>query len=87
MHPGELLQSFTSPVAAVALGGSPATYTATVTGSLYIAGGTVTAIAIVRGGTSTTLGILSGSVVRMRKGDSATVTYAVIPTSANFVPD
>lgn len=84
-HAGEIWPLPTAASAAVALGASPASYTAPVAGALYLAGGTVTSIALVRGGVSTVLGILSGSV-RLVQGDTATVTYAVIPTSANFVP-
>jgi hypothetical protein len=86
MHPGELLKSSTSPVATVTLGASPATYLATVAGSLCIAGGTVTAIAHVRSTVSNVLGIISGCV-HLRAGDSITVTYAVIPTAVTFLPD
>jgi hypothetical protein len=86
MHPGELLQSFTAPAAAVALGASPASYLAAAAGSLYVSGGTVTVIAHVRNGVSNTLGILSGGV-RLRKGDTVSVTYAVIPTAVTFIPE
>ena len=67
------------------MGASPASYTAQTAGMLYLAGGTVSSVALVRGGVSTVLGILTGSV-RLAKGDTATITYVVIPTSANFVP-
>lgn len=74
------------PAAAVALGASPASYTAPAAGSIYIFGGTVTVIAHVRNGVSNTLGIILGTV-KMRKGDTVTVTYAVIPTNVTFIPD
>jgi hypothetical protein len=86
MHAGELLRSSTSPAAAVALGASPASYTAQAPGVLYVAGGTVTTIAVTRGGSSTTTGLLSGSF-SLRRGDGVTVTYAVIPTAVNFIPN
>ena len=86
MHPGELLQSTTSPAVAVALGASPAFYTAVVPGSIYIAGGTVTLITHYRNGGAFGLGILAGGI-RLRKGDILGVTYAVIPTAVTFIPD
>jgi hypothetical protein len=86
MHPGALLMSSTAGVGAITLGASPATFTPNQAGTAYIAGGTVTAISHNRAGVATTLGILSGSV-RLRQGDSVTVTYAVVPTTAVFVPE
>lgn len=85
MHPGSLLLSSTAAVAAITLGASPATFTPNQAGTAYIAGGTVSKIELNRTGTATTLGIISGSV-ELRKGDTMTVTYAVIPTTAVFVP-
>lgn len=58
---------------------SPFSYTASMRGSLLVAGGTVSAIAITRGrdviGTSMTSG-----VVPLSQGDIATITYTVAPT-------
>jgi hypothetical protein len=51
-----------------------------------VSGGTVTVIAHVRNGVSNTLGILSGGV-RLRKGDTVSVAYAVIPTAVTFIPE
>jgi hypothetical protein len=78
--------TLTGGAASVSLGSSPASYTAPVSGVLYLTGGTVTSISLVRGGVSTALGILAGSV-RLRQRDVATVVYVVSPTSALFVPD
>ena len=86
MHPGALLQSSTAPAAAVTLGNSPASWTAPVAGTLYLAAGTVTVIAITRNGASTTTGLLAGTF-RLRAGDTVTVTYSVIPTTKTFFPD
>jgi hypothetical protein len=84
-HVGEVWPNSPTAAATVALGASPASYTAQSAGVLYLAGGTVSSVALVRGGVSTVLGLLAGSV-RLAKGDTATVTYVVIPTSAVFVP-
>lgn len=86
MHPGALLVSSTAGVVAMGLGASPATYAPNQAGTAYIAGGTVSKIDHNRAGTTTTLGITSGGV-RLRQGDSVTVTYTLIPTTAVFVPE
>lgn len=69
----------------VTLGASPASFVAPTAGVLYLSGGTVTALSLVRGGVSLAIGILGGSV-RMRRRDSATITYLVAPTAV-WVPD
>ena len=84
-HAGEIWAIPAAAAAFVVLGASPASYTAQTAGMLYLAGGTVSSVALVRGGVSTVLGILTGAV-RLAKGDAATITYAVIPTSVTFVP-
>lgn len=62
----------------IALGFSPAVFTATANGTFYINGGNVTTVTQTRNGLLVTLGIINGPAVA-RKGDIITVTYLVIP--------
>jgi len=86
MHPGALLQSSTSQAVTVVLGVSPASYTAQAPGSLYLFAGTVSKIEHKRAGATLTLGLIAGAF-HLRTGDTLTVTYAVVPTHATFIPD
>lgn len=72
------------PVAVVALGASPAAYTAPFTGTVVITGGTVTIITLTRQGTAVATGLTAG-IIPVSRGDVITVTYAVLPT-VSFLP-
>lgn len=65
--------------AAITVGASPFSYTATSSGVVLIAGGTVSAIALGRNGVFTGIGVTAGPVP-VSEGDAVRVTYAVAPT-------
>lgn len=72
-------------VQSVALGISPATYTAQQKGFVIVQGGTVSLIQFSRGGvTNYTTGQTSGTIP-LSAGDSVIITYTVAPT-VTFVP-
>lgn len=73
------------PVAVVALGASPAAYTAPFRGTVVIAGGTVTIITLTRQGTAVATGLTAG-IIPVSRGDILTITYAVLPT-VTFLPN
>lgn len=72
------------PLAAIAAGASPFTYTAPFAGHLAVTGGTVSAIALIRQGTSVATGLTAGLIPASR-GDQVKVTYTVVPTMT-FIP-
>lgn len=63
---------------------SPATYTASITGTLFVSGGTVSDISISRGQSVIPAGVVAGPIP-LAGGDVATITYSVKPT-VNFLP-
>jgi hypothetical protein len=65
--------------AAVTVGASPFTYTATSDGNLIVTGGAVSLIEYGRGGIFTDIGLTSG-IVPLFNGDSVRVTHAGAPT-------
>lgn len=79
-----LLLAQPAPVAAVALTGSPLSFTASERGTAFIIGGTVSAIQITRARATFTTGQTSGNVP-LAQGDTLIVTYTVAPT-VSFVP-
>jgi hypothetical protein len=64
----------------VALGASPATYTATYRQALHITGGTVSAISLSRSGTSLPLAATT-NLIELSPGDQVTITYTAVPTT------
>ncbi len=72
------------PVASIAVGASPYTYTALFPGTVVIVGGTVSAIAVVRQGTSTATGLTAG-VFPLARLDQLVITHTGAPT-ATFIP-
>lgn len=73
-----LLPSNAAP-AAITVGVSPFTYTATSNGLALISGGTVSLIEYGRGGVFTNTGQIAGAIL-VEQGDSLRVTYTVLPT-------
>ncbi len=71
------------PIAAVAVGASPFSYTATTIGHLNIIGGTISSRTLTRGTDTTNIG--ASQLVPMAAGDTVTVTYSVAPTMS-FIP-
>lgn len=93
--PGPVIQELfngrhQSPVA-VTLGASPASYQAPSRGYLALIGGTISAITLTRvntAGTTTTTSISPSSLnIPMSSGDTVNITYSVVPTSSNFIPN
>lgn len=74
------------PVVPVALAASPAPYQAPARGYLALVAGTVSAITLTRNGVVSTLSP-AAVVIPMSAGDIVTVTYSVIPTTVNFIPN
>lgn len=70
----------------VAFGASPFSYAAPSNGLYIVTGGTITQMTYTRNGTGANFGS-NTRLCAMRKGDTITVTYSVVPTSAAFVPD
>ena len=73
------------PIANVAPGASPYTYTASAAGSVVITGGTVSAVQLKRGSTTITIASASPAVVPVSAGDQVITTYSAAPTMS-FVP-
>lgn len=71
------------PIAAVALGLSPFSYTADTIGHLSVIGGTVSARTLTRGNVTINLG--TAQLIPMAAGDVVTITYSVAPT-ISFIP-
>ncbi|AOJ10345.1 hypothetical protein [Burkholderia mayonis] len=71
-------------IAAITVGASPFTYTATQAGTVYTSAGTVSALQFKRGATTIDTGIVDGPVP-VDIGDKVIVTYSVAPTM-NFAP-
>ena len=69
---------------AMAVGASPAAFTASTAGTAVVAGGTVTDMTLTRGTAVTDLGA-TGSLVPMSAGDVLTITYTAAP-AVTFVP-
>ena len=67
----------------VALAASPASYTASQPGTLYLVGGTISAVTFTRSGNAVSLG--PQRAVPMVNGDVVTVTYTG-SVSASFIP-
>jgi hypothetical protein len=72
------------PFAAITVGASPYTYTASADGSVAVTGGTVTGISVIRQGTTVATGVTAG-VIPLSRLDQIQVTYSVVPTM-NFLP-
>lgn len=88
-HIGEKAQVVITPppsmaAQAVAVTGSPFTYTATRNGQLFITGGTLSTIQYGRGGQLYVLG-LGMSPISLIPGDSVRLTYLTAPT-LTFLP-
>lgn len=79
-----LLLSQPGPIAAVALTGSPFSFTASERGTAFVVGGTVSVIKITRARVTITTGQTSGNVP-LAQGDTLIVTYSAAPT-VSFVP-
>lgn len=73
-----------APIAAVVVGASPFSYTASIAGYVHVTGGTVSAIALIRAATTLATGLTAG-FIPVGQGDVVRVTYTVKPT-VNFVP-
>lgn len=74
-------QQFTQPapqVMAVALTGSPFTFTPNSNGNLIVTGGTISNISLVRG--ADTINLTGQRVIPLAINDSAIITYSVAPT-------
>jgi hypothetical protein len=81
-----------APTKAVALTGSPFTYTATGPGALSITGGTVSSIAVTDAGVTTVQQTITtpaanatSGIFAVQTGDTVVITYTAAPT-VNFVP-
>ena len=72
------------PIGNISLGASPAAYTASTAGTVYVSGGTVTGITLTRQGTTITYAATSGNFPVCR-ADVLTITYTSIPI-AQFIP-
>ncbi len=72
------------PAAAVTVGASPFTFTASFDGTLAVSGGTVSAISLTRQGVTVPMGVVAGPIPVSRL-DQVQITYTVLPT-ANFLP-
>jgi hypothetical protein len=72
-----------TPIAAIAVGASPFTYTATAAGTVFVSGGTDSALQLKRGATTIATGFTDGPVP-VSAGDQVIVTYSAAPTM-NFV--
>jgi hypothetical protein len=84
-HQGEVLRANVPPMVAVIAGASPYTYTAPSNGFLMVSGGTVSLVQYGRGGSSVPTGLTAG-LIPLQKGDSAVITYVVVPSILNFYP-
>lgn len=73
------------PIANVAPGASPFTYTASAAGSVVVTGGTVSNVQLKRGATTIAISTATNAVVPVSAGDQVIVTYSVAPTMS-FVP-
>ena len=82
-HSGEY-RTMADSIAAgtVALGASPATFTAPVFGMAVISGGVLTLATLARKGISAPMPVLGG--VQMAIGDTLTIIYTVVPTLTWF---
>ena len=82
-HSGELWATMVAPnpalPAAVSLGASPATWTASKPGTLIVSGGTVSLVEIGRGASFVVAGLIGG-MIPVSAGDQVRVTYLVAPT-------
>lgn len=88
-HIGEKAQVITEPplsmsAQAVAVTGSPFTFTATRNGMLFISGGTLSTIQYSRGASINTLGLGANQIMVMT-GDKVTVSYLTAP-QLTFLP-
>ncbi|TGB34395.1 hypothetical protein [Burkholderia thailandensis] len=72
-------------IAAITVGASPFSYTATSAGTVVISGGTVSAVTLKRGTPAAISVGETGGVVPVSAGDIVTVTYSAAPTM-DFVP-
>lgn len=84
-HIGEERALLSAPVAkeVIALGASPATFTAVDRGTLVVQAGTVSNIELGRGGVFVSAGVVAGCIP-VARGDQVRVTYAVAPTTNYF---
>ncbi len=73
------------PIANVAPGASPFTYTAPAAGTVVVTGGTVSNIQLKRGATTITIAAASPATIPVSAGDQVIVTYSAAPTMS-FVP-
>ena len=82
-HSGEY-KAAAGPIAAqiVALGATPATFIAPLSGMVVINGGLITAVLLSRGGVSVTIPVPGSS--QMSIGDTLTIVYTIPPTLAWF---
>jgi len=74
-------QQFTQPapaVAAVALDGSPFTFTPNSNGNLIVTGGTISNISLMRG--TVTINLTGERVIPLAINDTVSITYSVVPT-------
>lgn len=83
-HYSDLWNKGTSPAEAVALAGSPHTYTASRSGVLLVSAGTVSLLQYSRLSTLYDLGLIAGQI-QIVKGDAIVLTYLVAPT-VTFIP-
>lgn len=84
-HAGEERAALSAapPKEVVALGASPATFTAVDPGTFVVQAGTVTKIELGRGGVFVDVGVIAGCIP-VSRDDQVRVTYTVAPTTNYF---